>query len=571
MQKIKNYIKLILQIFFFISIFNQINAKNLDKYYQEDKISNYFSGIVSLQDSDYINSYKFFKQLNGLENIHSSYSRYYQHSLINLKKFDEAFSHSRKMENLSIDNFESNLIIGVYYLKQKNFEKAKKYFQKLKKQNQRNLLSKILSESLNAWVEFDKLSEENAVKRINNYSKDFGNIKKIQSTFLACYYESENTNEKFEKITSDKKVNFSRYNFFYANYLFNNGEKRKAINILEDSLDIYPRNLILKQLKNDLELNDKSSQSNQFECKKINHVIAEIFYVVSNALAAESLYALSNFYLNMAIYLNPNFISFKTLLAENFYLLKFYKNSSKIYYDIKKGGEVYSWYASKQITKILVQKDKEKKGFIFLTKTFNAINDPTLNEMYDFATFLKNNEKFKEAILLYSNVLEKIDDKHILYSSVLEGRGVAYERSGEWNKAEKDLIASLESLPDQAYVINYLAYSWIEKGKNIQKSLEMLKKASELKKNDGYILDSLGWAYFKLQDYTEAQKYLQLAVQIMPYDPVINDHYADALWMNNKKIQARYIWEYVLNLEKVKKEEVEIIKKKLILGLKIKI
>lgn len=99
----------------------------------------------------------------------------------------------------------------------------------------------------------------------------------------------------------------------------------------------------------------------------------------------------------------------------------------------------------------------------------------------------------------------------------------------------------------------------------------MLKKASELKKNDGYILDSLGWAYFKLQDYTEAQKYLQLAVQIMPYDPVINDHYADALWMNNKKIQARYIWEYVLNLEKVKKEEVEIIKKKLILGLKIKI
>ena len=561
MQKIKNYIKLILQIFFFISIFNQINAKNLDKYYQGDKISNYFSGIISLRNSDYRTSYKYFKQLSGLENKHSSYSSYYQHSLINLKKFEEAFSHSKKMENLKVDNFESNLIIGIYHLKQENFEKAKKYFQKLKKSNQKNLLSIILSESLNAWAEFDKLSKDDAVKRINSYPKGFGNIKKIQSTFLACYFDSENINEEFEKITLDKKVNFSRYNFFYANYLFNNGEKVKAINIIDRALDLYPRNLILRQLKNDIELNGKTSLGNQFECKKINHVLAEIFYVTSNALAAESLFAMSNFYLNLAIYLNPNFISFKTLLAENFYLTKSYKNSNKIYYDIKRGGKVYNWHASKQIAKILTKNKKEKKGLVFLTKEFKAIKNPNPYQIYDFATFLKNSEKFKEAILLYNKVLEKVDNKHSLYSSVLEGRGVSYERLGKWERGEKDLLASLKSLPNQAYVINYLAYSWIEKGKNIEKSLEMLKKASELKKNDGYILDSLGWAYFKLQNYTEAQKYLQLAVQIMPYDPVINDHYADALWMNNKKIQARYFWEYVLNLEKVKQEEVEVIKK----------
>ena len=157
------------------------------------------------------------------------------------------------------------------------------------------------------------------------------------------------------------------------------------------------------------------------------------------------------------------------------------------------------------------------------------------------------------------------------YTAILEGRGIAYERLGEWSKAEKDLLGSLEYLPDQAYVINYLAYSWVEKGINIKKSLEMLKKASVLKKNDGYILDSLGWAYFKIQEYEEAKKYLQLAVDIMPYDPVINEHYADSLWMNNQKIQARYFWNYVLSLDKTKKKQKEVIKKKLILGLKIKI
>ena len=103
--------------------------------------------------------------------------------------------------------------------------------------------------------------------------------------------------------------------------------------------------------------------------------------------------------------------------------------------------------------------------------------------------------------------------------------------------------------PDQAYVINYLAYSWIEKGINIEKSLKMLKKANELKPNDGYITDSLGWALYKLKKFSEAKKYLQLAVKLMPSDPIVNDHYADSLWMLNQNLQARYHWEYVLNLK----------------------
>mgnify|MGYP001197804234 CR=1 FL=1 len=122
-------------------------------------------------------------------------------------------------------------------------------------------------------------------------------------------------------------------------------------------------------------------------------------------------------------------------------------------------------------------------------------------------------------------------------------------------------------MPDQAYVINYLAYSWIEKGINIKKSLNMLMRANELKRNDGYIIDSLGWAYFKLKKFDEAKLYLQQAVKLMPSDPVVNDHYADALWMTGKKIQARYYWNYVLNLEKAEKDLKEKIEKKLIKGL----
>ena len=126
---------------------------------------------------------------------------------------------------------------------------------------------------------------------------------------------------------------------------------------------------------------------------------------------------------------------------------------------------------------------------------------------------------------------------------------------------------SLDISPDQAYVLNYLAYSWIEKKINIDKALKMLIKASELRKNDAYIIDSLGWAYYALKDYHNAKKYLQRAVELMPFDPVVNDHYGDVLWMMNKNIQARYFWKHTLILEGLEDELKNSVKKKLIEGI----
>ena len=128
-------------------------------------------------------------------------------------------------------------------------------------------------------------------------------------------------------------------------------------------------------------------------------------------------------------------------------------------------------------------------------------------------------------------------------------------------------MSSLDASPDQAYVINYLAYSWIEQGVKIEKSLEMLEKANRLRSNDPYIIDSLGWALFKLKKYKKSKEYLQLAVRLMPSDPIVNDHYGDVLWKNGNQLQARYYWNYVLDLEETEEDLKEKIQKKLIKGL----
>ena len=202
-----------------------------------------------------------------------------------------------------------------------------------------------------------------------------------------------------------------------------------------------------------------------------------------------------------------------------------------------------------------------------MVKEFKKIKKPNFENYYELANFFKDSKKYNKSIKYYSLALENIEKDHKLVPKILERRGTSLEKLGKWNEAEKDLLESLKILPDQPYVLNYLAYSWVEKKVNIEKSLDMLLKANDLRKNDGYITDSVGWAYYRIGDYIKAEKFLKKAVQLMPLDPIINDHYADSLWMLEKKIQARYFWKHVLNLDEIEEELIEKIEKKLIFGI----
>ena len=567
MKNLKAQFKLIIYILLFLNTFNILIAKSIDESYEAKDVANYFSGVLAVNDNQYQKSYDYLKSLNNLEDSHYVYSQYFHYSLVALKRFKDATKYSKKLEEKKIDNFESNLISAVYYLEREDFDKALGYFEKLKNKSQPGSIQNFLSVSLNSWANFKNTNNLNsALNLLESVPKKFENLKNIQKTFAYCYFDSNQTDEVFKKLTSRSDINYSRYFFFHANYLISKNKEKKTQEILQSSLNLYPKNLILNQLKTDLV--QKKVFNNQFDCRNSSHVIAEMLYIVANGLAAQQNYVTSNFYLNLAKYLNPDFISFEVLHAENFSIINKYEEAKKIYNEIQKHGSSYSWYASKQIASILTKEEKKKEAVIFLEKTFQKIKNPTTYEIFDYAEFLKNNKKYKESIKYYSNVINTIDKKHTLYGQVLDGRGIAYERTDQWNKAETDLLNSLSVSPDDAYVINYLAYSWIEKGINIEKSLNMLKKANLLRPNDGYIIDSLGWALFKLKNYEEAKKYLQLAVRFMASDPVINDHYADSLWMNNNALQARYYWNYVLKLEKTKEKLKKEIELKLLFGLK---
>ena len=543
-----------------VGVFNSSHGKSTNFNYNAKNVSNYFSALISFDNYDYLKSQEFFNKINDSKKNNSNYSSKHIRSLINSQKYIEAERYSRNLEHKKISNFESKLILGLSELKKGNTSSAKIYFNQLEKNVEHRIVFGILKISLINWSDI----EEGGILSIENMPGNYNNFKTIQKTLAHCFFEKPGTEKIFKEILEKEKDNFSRYYFFFANYLLNKNKKLEAKEIINFASNKHPQNLLINQLRKTLIENEKNN--NKFDCKKKNHIIAELFYVIANALSTQGNYELSNFYINLSKYFNPYFSSYDSLIAENFFILKKYEKSRKIYKKLSNAGSLYHWHADKHIAFILDEQKKEKEAINFLEKSYESI-EPNIYQTFDFANFLKDRKEYEKSIELYSSILSKINKDHKLYPKVLDRRGTAYERIDEWSLSEKDLLMSLEISPDQPYVINYLAYTWLEKGKNLNQALEMLRKANELKKNDGYITDSLGWAFYKLNRFSEAKEYLRLAIILMPSDPIINDHFADCLWKNNEKIQARYYWNYVLKLETTEKKLKETIENKLIFGL----
>ena len=352
-------LKIIGQIIFVIIFFSTLQAKNMDKFDKADSISNYFSGILLLNDNQYKDSSKFLKKVNGLEKSHINYSIKYLYALVNSGNFIEAFNYSRKLEKQKLDNFESQLISGIFHLKNSNLNLAKKYFLKAKNENSQFILNNYVSNSLYDWSNLGGVDFKTAKLKLENLDKRFENLKKIQSVFLNCYYENSNTNDLFNKLTTNEKTDFSRYKYFQASYATSKGKVNDAKNIVQSALKLYPRNLLLNQYKIDL---NKSKSINRFNCKLESHVVAEILYITANALSSQSIYPLSNFYLNLAKYLNKDFHEFDTLIAENFYKVDNFENAKKLYNNLSNKGDAFKWYSTKQLARILTKEKKKNKA-----------------------------------------------------------------------------------------------------------------------------------------------------------------------------------------------------------------
>lgn len=169
------------------------------------------------------------------------------------------------------------------------------------------------------------------------------------------------------------------------------------------------------------------------------------------------------------------------------------------------------------------------------------------------ADMYRNMQRYEQADALYSELLASAPDDWRLYFS----RGATRERLRRWPEAEADFHRALDISPEQPDVMNYLGYSWVDRGEHLQEGLAMLRRAIELRPSSGAIIDSLGWAYFRLGDYDQALEHLERAVELEPADPTLNDHLGDVYWRLGRRIEARFQWQRALTFEPEDRASIE--------------
>ena len=161
---------------------------------------------------------------------------------------------------------------------------------------------------------------------------------------------------------------------------------------------------------------------------------------------------------------------------------------------------------------------------------------------------LRGRKQFKACGDVYSKSIDLISKPDKQNWLIFYFRGICYERSKQWDRAEADLKKALELYPDQPHVLNYLGYSWVDQGINLDDGMRMIKRAVEQRPDDGYIVDSLGWAFYRISKFDDAVKNLERAVELKPEDPTINDHLGDAYWRVGRTLEAQFQWSHARDL-----------------------
>jgi len=556
----------LIKIFFIILIyFYQSGAysKIDDKSEFNHKfLSNYFSALISYDNQNNQKALKYFNLSRTLHSKNQSYMKKYLFSLVNDGQINKAIKEIKFWKNNENSNFfEMDILLLVDELNKKDFKKSKKILSNLKNMKNNNTYEAIIYNTLKSYFYlFDK-------KKIDTENENnFGRLSVITNAFQNCYLDSKKTKPLFLNLINSPDGDYSRYLFFYFAKKIKENDY-ESIKQISSTIDPITNGLLVLQSKQWVDNLEFEKFNKIFSCENEKDLLSEFFFLIANLYSSDEEYNYSNFYLNIANYLNSNFYYNLTLLFENYFITENYDASIKILNKFENRDDIYNWYKIKNISKVLYLKENEMKSLKFVETKFNKIKNPSAKVIFDMANIYKRSKKYKKAIEFYTKAMDQLDEMSASYAEILYRRGGSYERIKKYKQSDIDLINSLKIVPNDPYVTNYLAYSWLERDYKIDEALNMLQEAYEQKKNDPYIIDSIGWANYLIKDFRKAEKYLLRALELMPNDPIVNDHYGDILWMLNKKIQARYFWNNALKQEEIEKEMKKKIEEKLLNGI----
>lgn len=328
----------------------------------------------------------------------------------------------------------------------------------------------------------------------------------------------------------------------YAAHLTRDGRKDEAAKLLTDYLAEFPENAVIVDANEVLQ----ARGTVDMPVSNAKQGAAEALMGAAGALVRDRTSQGAIIYLRLALHLRPDLDAAHMLLGDLLEADERYRESNASYARVP-SDSAYYWDAQIRIASNLNRLEQTEETLRILRAM--AERRPTdTNALVAAGDILRSRERYSEAVVDYDRAIARIGVLDSRHWAMLYARGIALERSKQWNRAEQDFLKALELRPEHPLVLNYLGYSWIEQGVNMERARQMIERAVEQRPNDGYIVDSLGWVLYRIGQYEEAVRQLERAVSLRPEDPVINDHLGDAYWQVGRRLEARFQWRHALAL-----------------------
>ncbi len=470
----------------------------------------------------------------------------------------EAFRAAERLSARDPSNNLAQFALGVRALKDKKYADARARLTKGAKGGRADLTATLLTawtyagskDGKQALATVDKLKNERVFNQFREYhaaliADVIGNPAEAEKRFKAAYEGERNTLQVVDA---------------YARFLAKRGRRDEALKLYQAFDEVVPRHPLVKAAMETL----KEGKPLMPLVANAQDGAAELLYglgVVGNSQGDELTAVI---YLRLGLELDPYHPLALVTLGDVYERLKQYDRANEVFARVPKDSPIRA-SADISIGQNLELMGRGEEAVPYLEKLMKERPDD-VEVVMALGNVQRSRKKFAEAAETYSKAIELIGTPQRSHWILFFYRGTSYERSKQWDKAEADLKKALELVPDslpagKAQVLNYLAYSWVDRNENVDEAFKMLQRAVELAPRDGMIIDSLGWAYYRMGRYDDAVRELEKAVELKAGDPTINDHLGDAYWKVGRKLEAKFQWDHAKTSNPEQEDLVKILKK----------
>jgi Flp pilus assembly protein TadD len=515
----------------------------------------YLSAIHADRNNDFLSASKFYSRSLKNDSSNVMLLRGAIRSNIYFGNFSDAIYYSEKLnkfEKVKEYGTITSLLTLTNKIKNAEYNQAKKLL------HQPSKFNLFLTAMLTGWLEIGSGNIKKGLKYFNE-SENAKKLGAISQNHLALALAMMGDFEKADEILSDVTNGSNLLDrgsiIAHAQIMAQIGKNQDAVNLLDKFL-IGTNDKEIYNLRRSI---DAGAPIKYNYITSPNQGAALALYTIANAVHNENDYALSLVYSRLASHIDPKNIENVLLVSDNLLNLKQYDLAIKNYKNVPimhakfKNAEIGRanalYYQGKETTSIEV------------LKTLAKNNPEDIELKTTLGNSLRRSSQFLEASKIYSDAISLIEKKELTSWFEYYAKGICNERLGNWNIAEFNFRKAIKIRPNQPSLLNYFGYSLLEKGIHLDEALQLIERALKGQPNDGYITDSLGWALYRLEKYSEAVKYMERAVELMPLDPIINDHLGDVYWAVDRRVEAKFQWHRALSFNPDKKDLERILKK----------